>query len=61
MSAYQIQIIRKLLVTKKKRQRNDAELCIEVKKQTQVEEVYTFTVTVSGTGVISHTLHDVFK
>jgi hypothetical protein len=37
-----------------------AELSFEVKQQWQ-EEVYTLPVTISRTGIISHTLHDVFK
>ena len=47
--------------TKKKREKIVAELYIEVKRQSQVEEVYTLPVTLSATGVISHILHDVFK
>jgi hypothetical protein len=38
-----------------------AEVSIYAKHQGQAEEVCTLPVTVSATGVISHTLHDVFK
>jgi hypothetical protein len=38
-----------------------AELSIEAKQQWQEEEVYTLPITTSATGVISHTLHDLFK
>jgi hypothetical protein len=41
--------------------RKVAELSIEVKQQWLEEEMYTWPVTVSATGGISHTLHDVFK
>jgi hypothetical protein len=59
MSAYQIQIICKLLY--KKKMKEVAELRSEVKQQWQVEGVYTLPVTVYATGVIAHILHDVLK
>ena len=44
-----------------KKMRKYAELSIDVKQQWQVEMVYTLPVTISATGVIPHTLHDVIK
>jgi hypothetical protein len=45
----------------RQREREIAELCIEVKQQWQVEEVYMLPVTVPATGGISHMLHDVLQ
>jgi hypothetical protein len=59
MSAYKIQIICKLLL--KKRERKVAELCVQVKQQWQVEEVYTLPVTIYAIGIIPHIMHDVLK
>jgi hypothetical protein len=41
--------------------RKYAELSIDVKQQWQVEVVYTLPVTISATGVIPHTLHNVIE
>jgi len=41
--------------------KKNAELSIEVKPQWQAEAVYTLPVIISATGVIPHTLLDVFK
>jgi hypothetical protein len=59
MSVYQIQVICKLLIPKKIRKY--AELSTKVKQQWQVEAVYTLPVTISTTGVIPHTLHNVLQ
>ena len=53
MSAYQTAYTTKM--------RKFVELSTEVKQQQQVEEVYTLPVTISATGVIPHTQHDVLK
>jgi len=66
MSLYQILVICKLLIPKKKIYIYIyiyiyAELSTKVKQQWQEEAVYTVPVTVSTTGVIPHTLHDVLN